>query len=85
MFDVVEAVAAFGVDVEMPDQGAVGGVRGEIEPEVGTGRPADLVAIEGLVILSGAGGDQDPLSGAGVEDQRRPSIRLRQQGSAGPK
>ena len=40
--DGVEPVARFSIDVEMSDQGAVGGVRGDVEPEVGADRPAEL-------------------------------------------
>ena len=60
---VVEPVAHFTVEVHVADQRAVGGVRGEVEAEVGAGRPAGGVTIEGGVLLRVAAGDENPLRG----------------------
>ena len=50
----------------MADQGAIGGVRGHVEPEVGAGRPADLITIECRVLLRRTGRDEDALADLGV-------------------
>ena len=55
---VVESVAVFRVDVEMPDQGTPGGVGGEVEPEVGACRPAGRMTVEGRISLSVAGSNE---------------------------
>ena len=58
---VVEPVAHFRVEVEVADQRPVGGVRGDIKPEVGAGRPSGRVSVESRVELGGAGRDQHAL------------------------